>query len=644
MVIITLSFRVLVPDTPMSNHTQCEEEENPDQDWVHLPPVQQLENFTEMQTMSVTGEGTVGDTTAPPPSSAVDSIRGDTLRDHDSGDERCRGRAGDTATPPTGIVMSEEVRSNGVAGETAISPIAMLSDVVRTNSPTTSTPGSTPSPNGRREDMFMESELQEGEMSAINSSGRKEDMDEDEDDKIAEVRETRGKEITLDGKSVKERIQAASDSAWDMILEKEEKEGEPRSCVAQRTRSHTGETRRKETSLFMGEEDSTLGSFLDATGDPIDSLTLFRTTQEDRDWENKEEWRTGITELNTTVDQATEMIERGNSNIDVVREIKRRRGVMNIDGEQEIVDLEREEEEMLNKKVTFCIEHKKCTTAIEEVIRALEYLANIASNTTPRRNLDNVIKILVSVCIDLNSQMQTAQSTIGAMSELIEDMLKCGEEVKELSAGNRRLGKIIEDLKMQVGRWETYNKHLVEFNRPQGPQRDAVRELMELKVIKEGLEKQISNLKLSLKDRSEKYEAAFEWKERRKIENEALKKQLEVLKELREKEGTKYDKELAEEKKLKTERATKKKMKEENIVLKDLNEDNMMKLEGLNGEMTEMKNNYEGLKKYEGRDRCKRSKDEWNGGADNRPASRVGKTTELSSRCSKKEGERDEAV
>ena len=278
-----------------------------------------------MQAMRVTGEGTVGETTAPSPSSAVDLIRGDTLRDHDSSDERCRGRAGDTATPPTGIVMSEEVRSNGVAGETAISPIAMLSDVVRTNSPTTSTPGSTPSPNGRREDMFMESELQEGEMSAINSSGRKEDIDEDEDDEIAMVRETRGEEITLDGKSVKERIQAASDSAWNMILEKEEKEGEPRSCVAQRTRSHTGDTRRKKTSLFMGEEDSTMGSFLDATGDPIDSLTLFKATQEDRNWENKEKWRTGITELNTTVDQATEMIERGNSNIDVVREIKRRR-------------------------------------------------------------------------------------------------------------------------------------------------------------------------------------------------------------------------------------------------------------------------------------------------------------------------------
>ena len=195
--------------------------------------------------------------------------------------------------------------------------------------------------------------------------------------------------------------------------------------------------------------------------------------------------------------------------------------------------------------------------------------------------MDNVIKILVSICIDLNSQMQTAQSTIGAMSELIEDMLRCWEEVKELSAGNRRLRKLVEDLKKQVAHWEIYNKHLTGFNRPQGPQRDAVKELMDLKVIKEGLENQISNLKHLLKDRSEKYEDAFAWKEKRKMENEALKKQLEVIKELREKEGSKYERDLAEEKKkLKMEKATKKKMKEENTDLKNQNDDNVRKLEG----------------------------------------------------------------
>ena len=498
--------------------------------------------------------------------------------------------------PPIGTVLSGEIRSNGDAGETAKSPIAMLSDVVRTNSPTTSTPGSTPSPKGRKEDMFKESELQEGEVSVINSSERKENIDEEEDDEIEVIGETEGEESTLDGKSVRERYQAASDSTWNMILEKEEKEEEPKSCVAHRTRSHMGEIRRKETSIFLGEEDSAMGSFLDASGDPVDSLTLIKANQEDINWDNKDEWKTGIKELNTTVDQATEIIKRGNSNINVVREIRRRRDGMNSDEEQEIVDLEREDEEAVSdkKKVTFYIEHKKCTSAIEKVIRALEYLVGMASNTTPRRSLDSVIKILVSICIDLNSQMQTAQHTIGAMSEMIEDMLKGGEEVKELSAENRRLKKVIEDLRKQMDHWERLNRNLMEFTRPEGLQRDAVKELVELKVIKEGLEKQISKMRHALKDRSEQYEVAFAWKEMRKKEVESLKKQVDVLKELRDKESIKHENELTEEKKkLKTERTMKKKLKEENSIIRDLNEDNMMKLEILNGEMTQMKDDYE---------------------------------------------------
>ena len=91
---------MLRTDTPMSNYSQCEEEENPDQDWVHLPPMQQPENPTVMQAESVTVEGTVGETTAPLTSGAVDPIRGETLRDRYFSDGRCGGRAGDTATPP----------------------------------------------------------------------------------------------------------------------------------------------------------------------------------------------------------------------------------------------------------------------------------------------------------------------------------------------------------------------------------------------------------------------------------------------------------------------------------------------------------------------------------------------------------------
>ena len=90
---------MLRPDTPLSNHSQCEEQESPDQDWVHLSSVQQPVNPMVMQAERGTGEGTVGETTAPLMSGVVDPIRGETLRDHDFSDVMCGGRAGDTATP-----------------------------------------------------------------------------------------------------------------------------------------------------------------------------------------------------------------------------------------------------------------------------------------------------------------------------------------------------------------------------------------------------------------------------------------------------------------------------------------------------------------------------------------------------------------
>ena len=90
---------MLRPDTPLSNHSQCEEQESPDQDWVHLSLALQPVDTMDTQAESEAGEGTVGETTAPLRSGAVDPTRGETLRDHDYSDVMCGGRAGDTATP-----------------------------------------------------------------------------------------------------------------------------------------------------------------------------------------------------------------------------------------------------------------------------------------------------------------------------------------------------------------------------------------------------------------------------------------------------------------------------------------------------------------------------------------------------------------
>ena len=134
-----------------------------------------------------------------------------------------------------------DVLIGGLTGETVRSPITLLTELVKTTSPTTSTPGSTPSSKGSKEDLFGESGGNEGEMSAICTN---------EDDDIEIIKDNEEVDPTLDGNSVDESYcQAASDPAWKSLKEKEDEkkeEEDPQSCVAQRTRSHTGEIRKRD--------------------------------------------------------------------------------------------------------------------------------------------------------------------------------------------------------------------------------------------------------------------------------------------------------------------------------------------------------------------------------------------------------------
>ena len=120
------------------------------------------------------------------------------------------------------------------------------------------------------------------------------------------------------------------------------------------------------------------------------------------------------------------MIELGNNSMRTVEEIRSRKNKR----ESEVIDLENEKEDIVKKKrVTFLIEYDKCANAIEDVVKSLEFIAGINIDTTPKPQLERVIKILVAACVDSNNQMQTAQTTMGAMAELIEDLLKRGEDV-----------------------------------------------------------------------------------------------------------------------------------------------------------------------------------------------------------------------
>ena len=212
----------MIPDEdnsdPVFNH-----EEIPGQDWVKVPVDQQLSDAMEdiapgeLQATSGVREGFVEDTTNPPMGVMMEVVgvpfRGDTLKDTlkdlDAVGRWYGGRAGDTAVSP--ITLSDVGKGRDETGDTVF-PSIMFSDVDKVTSPATSTPGSTPSPTRRRDELLKDSELQDSEMSVIDSS-----MKEKEDDKEIEVI---GESATLDGKSVEEESQDAYDSSWEAIEEK----------------------------------------------------------------------------------------------------------------------------------------------------------------------------------------------------------------------------------------------------------------------------------------------------------------------------------------------------------------------------------------------------------------------------------------
>ena len=370
-----------------------------------------------------------------------------------------------------------------------------MSGVEKVTSPATSTPSSTPSPTRCRDDMLKDSELQDSDMSIIDSSMA--DTEKPGDEKKEELDE----KTTLDGKSVEKEAQDASDSSWEEKKEEERKEA-PKSSVAQRTRSKIGEKRKKETSLFLGDGDISIDSMLVESGTPMDSVTL----NEENPWKNEMVWKKGIIDLNDTLDRASEVIKRGNNGIKTVREIRK------YEAEPVVIDLENEGEETTKKKkVTFNIEYGKCSQVLEEVVKSLEMITGIDIDTTPRPQIERIIRILVSVCIDLYGQMQSAQITMGAMAELIEDLLRKGEEVEKIKRNDMKLKTYIAELKEQIEQHQKYNKHLSEFNRPETKQKEDLESLINQRMENDELKKEFQSLEEKHRKKVKEYEVAFAW-------------------------------------------------------------------------------------------------------------------------------------
>ena len=441
----------------------------------------------DSQTQDTLLRGAVGNTAVTPIDQREDSLRGNTLRD--------------SQTP--------DIQYRGTVENTAVTPI----------SPATSTPGSTPARHKKGE--LKNSELQSSEESIIGTSitdeDRRQEIVDDEDFITLKMAD-----YTLAEKSVEEdESHDVEDTLWETTVDNtDSKEEGPISCVAHRTRSHTEDLRKNNLSQFLDDcNNTTMEESFEVIGDKAsDSMTLKKYEKEDQEWDNKNEWCLELVKLNSSIDKAIDVLNTRNR-IETL-EIYRKKGAE----AAKDYDLRRKnpDENKYNKPgksdrgVTFIVDQPEYSSALKEVIKSLETLLKIKIDTAPRRNIENIIKIILAICIEFNEQMQNAQETITTMAGVIEELMLQRYKIETLEVENKKLEESKEKLETVNERLKDYNDHMREytekFTKPiEGVEenRDMLNELFESKVETNNLNKKIEKLKAENKKRENEYDVVW---------------------------------------------------------------------------------------------------------------------------------------
>ena len=87
------------------------------------------------------------------------------------------------------------------------------------------------------------------------------------------------------------------------------------------------------------------------------------------------------------------------------------------------------------------------SSALGEVIKSLETLLKIKIDTAPRRNIENIIKMILAICIEFNMQMQNAQETMKTMAGVIEELILQRYKIEALETENKKLEESKEKLR-----------------------------------------------------------------------------------------------------------------------------------------------------------------------------------------------------
>merc|ERR1711874_426331 len=93
--------------------------------------------------------------------------------------------------------------------------------------------------------------------------------------------------------------------------------------------------------------------------------------------------------------------------------------------------------------ITYVMEDPRYSTALKVVTQALESLLNVKISLANIDHMENVVKIIISLCIDFSIKTENIQENMLAMGVYIRDFQKTKEKIEETKNENERLEKEI---------------------------------------------------------------------------------------------------------------------------------------------------------------------------------------------------------
>merc|ERR1712082_554663 len=285
------------------------------------------------------------------------------------------------------------------------------------------------------------------------------------------------------------------------------------SCVANRTRARTGAIKQENLSQIMA----------DCTDPMQESFEVIGNSMDESDWDQNCIGRI-MSELDSSIDKAKKIFSEKRMEECIKKGENAAKDICKYEGD---------------KGVTFTIEQKKYGTALEEVIGALERILDMKIDSAPRKSAENIIKYILSVCIDSNIQIRAAQDTIITMARIIDDLSRKNEkeldqgkekEIKNLKEKNRYLQEKHDNIKVLHDSLRTYTDELERAIGNDNEGKKDMEEIIKARVEIKKLEVEGSYLKTELAEMIQKYTVILNKKEDYKKKCERQEKELKVMK------------------------------------------------------------------------------------------------------------------